>query len=139
MGDTEHVQIGDVALRTGLSLRTIRWYEEVGLVLPSARSAGGFRLYRDSDIERLEFVKRMKPLDFTLEEMRDVLSTVDALDEPALSAADRASLRERLVMYQELAEQRVDALRTQLAKAEGFASSLRHRLDGPRAGSASRP
>jgi MerR family copper efflux transcriptional regulator len=126
-GDSEHVQIGDVAERTGLSLRTIRWYEEVGLVPPSARTSGGFRLYTDADIERLELVKRMKPLDFTLEEMRDLLTTVDQLDDPKTPAAERSALRERLVMYRELADQRVATLRTQLANAELFAHSLADR------------
>ena len=91
MSGSEHVQIGDVAERTGLSLRTIRWYEEVGLVPPSARTSGGFRLYTDADIERLELVKRMKPLDFTLEEMRDLLTTVDQLDDPATTASSVAT------------------------------------------------
>ncbi|MEX2291548.1 MAG: MerR family transcriptional regulator [Mycobacteriales bacterium] len=127
MSDAAHVQIGDVAERTGLSLRTIRWYEEVGLVPPSARTSGGFRLYTDGDIERLELVKRMKPLDFTLEEMRDLLTTVDQLDDPATPAAQQSALRERLVMYRELADQRVEALRTQLAHAEIFAKSLTDR------------
>jgi MerR family copper efflux transcriptional regulator len=127
VSNAAHVQIGDVAERTGLSLRTIRWYEEVGLVPPSARTSGGFRLYTDADIERLELVKRMKPLDFTLEEMRDLLTTVDRLDDPGTPAADRATLRERLVMYRELADQRVEALRTQLAHAELFAASLAER------------
>ncbi|MEX2291251.1 MAG: MerR family transcriptional regulator [Mycobacteriales bacterium] len=127
MSESGHVQIGDVAERTGLSLRTIRWYEEVGLVPPSARTSGGFRLYTDADIERLELVKRMKPLDFTLEEMRDLLLTVDQLDDPTTRAAERSALRERLVMYRELADQRVEALRSQLASAELFAQSLAER------------
>jgi MerR family copper efflux transcriptional regulator len=127
MSDSTHVQIGDVAERTGLSMRTIRWYEEVGLVRPSARTSGGFRLYTEPDIERLELVKRMKPLDFTLEEMRDLLATVDQLDDGANSAAQQAPLRERLLMYRELADQRVEALRTQLANAEMFAQSLAER------------
>ena len=46
----QHAQIGEVAERTGLSLRTIRYYEEVGLLSPSGRTAGGFRLYADSDV-----------------------------------------------------------------------------------------
>ena len=129
MSASEHVQIGDVAERTGLSLRTIRWYEEVGLVPPSARTSGGFRLYTDADIERLELVKRMKPLDFTLEEMRDLLTTVDRLDDPSTPAAERSILRDRLVMFRELAEQRVEALRTKLAHAQKFAQSLVERCE----------
>ena len=54
-------QIGQVAEAVGLSLRTIRHWEEVGLVLPSGRSAAGFRLYTDRDTERLRLLKKMKP------------------------------------------------------------------------------
>jgi len=57
-------QIGEVADAVGLSLRTIRYYEE-GVAPPSGRAAGGFRLYTDDDIELLRLVKQMKPLDFS--------------------------------------------------------------------------
>lgn len=73
----ERMQIGEVAERTGLSLRTIRYYEEVGLVVPSARSQGGFRLYAEPDVDRLQLIKRMKPLGFQLDEMRDLLAILD--------------------------------------------------------------
>lgn len=119
----EHMQIGEVAHRTGLSLRTIRYYEEMGLVVPSARTAGGFRLYTDSDVARLQVVKRMKPLDFSLEETRDLLVTLDAL-EGAGTDAEREELVDRLEMYHDAAKARVAAVRDQLALADGFASDL---------------
>lgn len=59
--DDRHMQIGEVAARTELSLRTIRHYEETGLVIPSARSQGGFRLYTETDVARLMVIRRMKP------------------------------------------------------------------------------
>ena len=71
-------QIGAVAERVGLSLRTIRHYEEVGLVTPTGRSAGGFRLYTDADVDRLSQVKVMKPLGFSLEETHEVLELLVA-------------------------------------------------------------
>ena len=74
------MQIGEVAARTELSLRTIRHYEETGLVIPSARSQGGFRLYTEADVARLMVIRRMKPLGFTLDEMRDLLDATDRLD-----------------------------------------------------------
>jgi DNA-binding transcriptional MerR regulator len=117
---------------TGQHARTIRWYEEVGLVPPSARTSGGFRLHTDADIERLELVERMKPLDFTLEEVRDLLTTGDRLDDPGTPAAERSALRERLVVYRELADRRVAALRTQLATAQLFAQSLADRVPATR-------
>jgi DNA-binding transcriptional MerR regulator len=106
-----HMQIGEVAERTGLSLRTIRHYEDVGLVTPSARSKGGFRLYTEADVERLMVVRRMKPLDFSLEEMKNVLEALDALENPGQSPEARAQVIDRLKMFREAAQARVEALR----------------------------
>lgn len=119
------LQIGQVAERTGLSLRTIRFYEENGLVIPTARSEGGFRLYSENEIARLEVIKRMKPLGFSLEEMQELLSLLADLDS---GAGDRAHLMDRLRMFHEAATARVTALKEQLAVAEGFAETLARRL-----------
>jgi DNA-binding transcriptional MerR regulator len=121
----EHMQIGEVAERTGLSLRTIRYYEEVGLVVPSARSQGGFRLYTEPDIDRLDLIKRMKPLGFQLDEMRDLLA---ALDPSTASAAPSDEQRVQLRLYCETAEQRCAELRAKLETAEQFAAMLRKSL-----------
>ncbi|MCC8249946.1 MerR family transcriptional regulator [Saccharothrix luteola] len=121
------MQIGEVADRTGLSLRTIRYYEEVGLVVPSARSQGGFRLYTEPDVDRLQVVKRMKPLGFQLEEMRELLTILDALS--ALDDDDdRDKHLDRLAQFHTTAEQRCEELRAQLRIAEDFAGSLRAHL-----------
>ncbi|HEY5980953.1 MAG TPA: MerR family transcriptional regulator [Microlunatus sp.] len=77
------VQVGVVAERLGLSVRTLHHWEEKGLVAPSHRSTGGFRLYTEADIERLLLIRRMKPLGFSLEEMRELLDAFAALaDDP---------------------------------------------------------
>lgn len=122
----QHMQIGEVADRTGLSLRTIRYYEEMGLVQPSTRSSGGFRLYTDADLSRLMLIKRMKPLDFSVEDMRDLLGVLDQLD--AGPEENRAELLDRLAMYREAADVRVRALRERLATAEEFAKDLRREI-----------
>ncbi|MFB9557079.1 MerR family transcriptional regulator [Streptomyces roseoviridis] len=128
--DGTHMQIGEVAARTELSLRTIRHYEETGLVIPSARSQGGFRLYTEADVARLMVIRRMKPLGFTLDQMRDLLAATDRLDgEPGLGAADRAALLERIRSYERAAVERVEKLRVQLARAEDFAATLGARLE----------
>jgi DNA-binding transcriptional MerR regulator len=119
------LQIGQVAERTGLSLRTIRFYEENGLVRPTSRTEGGFRLYSEDDVARLEVVKRMKPLGFSLEEMRELLALLADL----ARAPGDASLTERLRMFHEAALARVRALREQVAVAEDFAGSLARRLE----------
>jgi len=127
-----HMQIGEVAERTGLSLRTIRYYGEVGLVRPSARTHGGFRLYTEPDIARLELIKRMKPLDFSLDEMGDLLGVLDRIDEPGISEQEHEALLERLVMYRLAAEERARALREQLAVADDFHESLRKEISRQR-------
>ncbi|WP_428966051.1 MerR family transcriptional regulator [Micromonospora fluostatini] len=124
-----HMQIGEAAERVGLSIRTIRHYEEAGLVLPSARSEGGFRLYTEPDLARLAVVKRMKPLGFTLDEMRDLLAILDGLAHDTTPGAERAALRERLAMFHTAAQARVDALREQLATAEGFAQQMQDQIE----------
>lgn len=132
------MQIGEVAARTELSLRTIRHYEETGLVTPSARSQGGFRLYTETDVARLMVVRRMKPLGFTLDQMRDLLDATDRLDsESGLGADEREALLGRVREYERAATEQVDKLRVQLARAEDFAVTLRTRLD--RNTSATRP
>lgn len=118
-------QIGEVAEAVGLSLRTIRHYEEVGLVPPSGRSAGGFRLYTDDDIQRLHLVKHMKPLGFSLDEMRDLLDARDRLAAGIDDPDERAGALERLGLYAAAADQRCKALRSQLQAAESMAALLR--------------
>ncbi|MCY0944156.1 MerR family transcriptional regulator [Streptomyces antarcticus] len=130
----KHMQIGEVAARTELSLRTIRHYEETGLVVPSARSQGGFRLYTQTDVARLMVVRRMKPLGFTLDQMRDLLDATDRLDADGdLEADEREALLKRVREYEEAAAEQVDKLRVQLARAEDFAATLRGRLHPDRA------
>lgn len=117
-------QIGEVAGRLGLSLRTVRYYEEAGLVRPSQRTDGGFRLYGEEEIARLTLIRQMKPLAFTLDEMRKLLAARDRLtrgdtEEPAYERAFK-----RLSAYAVEARQKCDRLRDQLETAEEFAAEL---------------
>lgn len=127
------LQIGDVAERTGLSLRTIRHYEEVGLLPGTQRSAGGFRLYTEDAVSRLLLIKRMKPLDFSLEEMRDLIDLRDRLASPRLSARTRAKLLDRLAAYETLVTHQLEVLRERVDNAEAFAAQLRGELRAPQA------
>jgi DNA-binding transcriptional MerR regulator len=130
--DGKHMQIGEVAARTELSLRTIRHYEETGLVVPSARSQGGFRLYTETDVARLMVIRRMKPLGFTLDRMRDLLDATDRLDAGAdatFDADEREALLARVREYQQAAAEQVERLRVQLIRAEDFEATLRARLE----------
>lgn len=136
------LQIGEVARRTDLSIRTIRHWEEMGLVEPSARSAGGFRLYSEEDVARIRLLRFMKPLDFTLEQIRELLDIRERLtaitpDEDDRVAAlvwprgsapsndDRHALVKELAEYADRAERRLEKLRTQVREVEEFVARLR--------------
>ncbi len=120
------MQIGQVAERTGLSLRTIRWYESEGLVRATTRTGGGFRLYTEHDVARLEVITQLKPLGFTLQEMGQLLALLDDLD---AGGGDRAALRGHLQELREAATARIRALEEQLHVAQSFAATLDSRLD----------
>ena len=72
-------KIGEVVDQTGLSIPTLRYYDNVGLITPSGRSPGGFRLYSEADVRRVLLVRRMKPLGFTLDQMREFLEAAEIL------------------------------------------------------------
>jgi DNA-binding transcriptional MerR regulator len=125
---SDHMQIGEVAERTGLSLRTIRYYGEVGLVPPSARSEGGFRLYSEGDVARFRIIMRMKPLEFSLDEMKGVLDLFDALSRTKPGSDVHDAHVERLTTYRLAVTNRVHAIREQLDIAEEFAEHLEAKI-----------
>jgi MerR family copper efflux transcriptional regulator len=129
VGDTQgaHMQIGQVAARTELSIRTVRHYDDVGLVTPSARSSGGFRLYTEADVDRLLVIRRMKPLGFTLAEMKDLLAALEALDSSKAPASEHKAAVQRLREYRSKVDESADLLRRQLDYAEELASLLAER------------
>lgn len=68
------MQIGDLAGRAGVSTRTIRYYEELGIIEPETRSNGGFRRYSDDQLRRLEIIQGLKALGFELEHIHQLFS-----------------------------------------------------------------
>lgn len=140
--ETATMQIGELADRTEMSLRTIRHYDEVGLLTPSGRSEGGFRLYTHDDYLRLMVIRRMKPLGFSLDEMAELLRVVDALDGGAGDEGGAAgeggagaegdgrdqATRASLAAFVDETVERRAKLERQLAMADEFLELLRARL-----------
>lgn len=67
------LKIGDVARKTGMSLRTIRYYESLRLIEPEARTPGGQRLYSTRQCQRLDMIRDLRTLDVSLREIRALL------------------------------------------------------------------
>jgi MerR family transcriptional regulator, repressor of the yfmOP operon len=85
--------IGEVAERVGVTTRTLRYYEELGLVTPSVRSAGGSRRYTESDVARVLRIRELQAvMGFNLEEIRELLSSGDRIE--TLRAEYRAGVSE---------------------------------------------
>ena len=116
----ETMQIGKLADRTGMSIRSLRHYDEIGLLVPSARTEGGFRLYTFEDEERLLLIRRMKPLGYSLEQMRELLDVVDELEAHPEDTENRARLHE----IRAEALERQAKLRKQVAAADEFVERL---------------
>ncbi|MFM0597253.1 heavy metal-responsive transcriptional regulator [Paraburkholderia dilworthii] len=66
--------IGKVAALTGVSSDTLRYYEQEGLVIPSGKSEGGYRLYDDTSVRRVQFIKQAQHCGFTLSEILELLA-----------------------------------------------------------------
>ncbi len=116
------LHIGEVAERVGISLRTVRYYEEQSLFEPAGRTEGGFRLYTDREVNRLLLIKHMKPLGFTVPQMRELLAAHDTLGSDDAEA--RQAAEHRIAEFAEQAVARCEQLRDQLARAEEFARQL---------------
>jgi len=120
------VRIGKIAAEFGLNPKTIRYYEDISLLPPAQRSAAGYRLYTDSDRERLRFVAKAKAVGLTLEEIREILllkqdgvqpcAHVLSLLERKLAAVDK-QLRALAEFRQELLAVRDEASETMTATA----------------------
>lgn len=105
------MQIGEVAERTGLTQRTIRFYEEKGILDPPTRMEGGFRLYTEADVERIKNISQLRQLlCFSLEQMKELVLAENLLDRQR-PAGDTEAEIERL-------RKAIDVMHTQAATIE---------------------
>lgn len=120
----ESSRVGEVAEHFGVSPRTIKYYEEIGLVEPESRSRGGFRLYGEREVERLERILRMKGMGYSLAAIRELLTVRDAAQEADKATVLRTAtghLRER----EREAVERIRRMREDLKRAETLREDLR--------------
>src|SRR5436190_18831190 len=111
----EALKVGELARRTGLTVRTLHHYDEIGLLKPSLHTEAGHRLYTDGDVSRLQQVVSLRQLGFSLEEVRD------CLNRPGFSPLEVVDLHlrrlsEQIVLQQQLCE-RLEAIAVRLREA----------------------
>ncbi|MBU3020851.1 Zn(2+)-responsive transcriptional regulator [Aestuariibacter sp. A3R04] len=111
--NTEFLKIGELAKRTGLTVDTIRFYEEQGLIRPSRRSAAGYRQFSQRDLEKLQFIQRTKAVGFTLKEIGELLAL-------KLHPDDHTCME-----VKEVTEQKIDEVSKKINELEKIRSSLR--------------
>jgi len=112
----EDLKVGELARRTGLTVRTLHHYDEIGLLKPSLHTEAGYRLYTAADVARLQQVLSLRQLGFALEEVRD------CLDRPGFAPLEVirlhiARLREQIELQRKLCE-RLETLAEHFRTAE---------------------
>lgn len=108
---TTYRRIGELADAVGMRPKTIRYYEEIGLLPPPRRTSSGYRVYDADDRERLRFIARAKALGLTLGEIGEILR----LRRDGCQPCDRVT---------ELLDRKLEALEAQLRLLEAFRSDL---------------
>jgi DNA-binding transcriptional MerR regulator len=136
-GEPPHLlRIQEVALEVGLTARSIRYYEELGLLTPAARSEGDYRLYDASDLERLRFIKGLRDdAGFSLAEIAQLLEDEAARDQAneRFRSTDALERREAVLDTITRVERQIATLRAKAARIEAMTADTERRLEHLRA------
>jgi DNA-binding transcriptional MerR regulator len=132
-----HLQIGEAANRAGLTQRTLRYYEELGLLKPASRMEGGFRLYSAEDMERIEYIKNLRDvLGFSLAEIKEMVEAEDVRSQlkGQLRQAETAEQRRaRLLKLREVALRQMRIVNEKRQRLKDMRAGIQdriNRLDG---------
>ena len=87
---TADFTIGDLARSTATKVETVRYYERIGLMPTTARTAGNYRAYARAHVERLSFIRRARALGFSIEQVRELLSLADDRSRPCAAVDELA-------------------------------------------------
>jgi DNA-binding transcriptional MerR regulator len=120
--DPALLKIGDFARLAGTNLRTLRYYEELGLLTPAARSGGGVRYYRHCDLHRLNTIRSLQELELHLDRIRELLDTRRRARERGTFARD---VQQALDVQDELLVKRIGEIHEQRAKLAEARAKLR--------------
>lgn len=107
------MNIGQLAAASGVSAKMIRYYESIGLIPKAARSESGYRLYQNSDVHTLRFIRRARDLGFSVKEIADLLAL--------WQDQSRQSLEVRKIALDHIA-----ALKQKIAELQSMQKTLEH-------------
>ena len=106
-----NLRIGALAERAGTNAPTIRYYEEIGLLRPADRQAGGQRAYGEEDVKRLTFIRRCRDFGFSIEQVRSLVALVQDRERSCMDARD-------------LAQEHLTAVRAKLSELKALERSI---------------
>ena len=117
------IKIGDFARLSGTNLRTLRYYEELGLLEPASRSNGGFRYYRPTDVHRVHLIQNLQNLGLQLDKIRDLIAPV-AAEQAGGPAPWRDRIDRALEQQEELISERMRFLEVQRREIQAARTKL---------------
>jgi DNA-binding transcriptional MerR regulator len=94
------LRIGEVSTQTQLSVKTVRYYEERGLIQASRRSSGGFRLFEPTVLTRLHFIRRSQALGLSLQDIQDILDIADGGARPCKNVRQKFQAKIEAIDHQ---------------------------------------
>ncbi len=131
-GNEVRYQIGEVAERTGVTQRTLRFYEERGLLQPAERMDGGFRLYSDQDVERINLIRQLQSLlNLSLGDIKEMVDAEELRAEIRATFSPDRDLPARLKRTEkvtEALERQLEIVDTRLDALGGMKDELAERL-----------
>lgn len=121
-------KIEDAAAKTGLTKRTIRYYEELGLIEPLDRTDGGMRLYSEEDIERLnKIVLAKEVLGFSLQELQQFIQMNETIEQhrhTVRSSEDKAERKRKLIEISEVLRREIEMIEFKVKRMHAFKEEL---------------
>jgi DNA-binding transcriptional MerR regulator len=112
------LKVGDLAKQTGVSVRTLHYYDEIGLLSPSQRTEAGYRLYSEDDIIRLQQIVSLRQIGFSLEQIRECLEQHEFSPHHVVQL-HLVRLKEQIALQQQLYTQ-LDAISLRLQSTEAI-------------------
>jgi DNA-binding transcriptional MerR regulator len=130
--DEPYLQIGEVAERTGVTQRTLRFYEEKGLLKPPTRMEGGFRLYSEADIRRLERIRNLQQLlGFPLAQIKEMVDADEVkmqLRAEYRPEAEASEKKAQILKAIEVTERQLELINEKATAIEDMQAKLEERL-----------